>query len=86
MQHALDDAIAAIDAALARAPNDAALLARREALVAERERVRRGADAPELARRLADLEAQMSRPGADAKLVEEYERLREAHRAAVRLR
>lgn len=83
---ALDDAIAAIDAALARAPNDETLRARREALVAERERVRRGADAPELARRLADLEAQMSQPGADAKLVEEYERVREAHRRAVRLR
>ena len=84
--HALDDAIAAIDAALARSPNDAALLARREALVAERERVRRGADAPELARRLADLEAQMSQPGADAKLVEEYNYVREAHRRAVRSR
>lgn len=84
--HALDDAIAAIDAALARSPNDEVLLARREALVAERERVRRGADAPELARRLAKLEEQMAGSRADKELVEEYERLREAHRRAVRSR
>lgn len=84
--HALDAAIAALDAALARNPDDATLIARRAALIAERANVARGGDAPELRRRLAEIEERMAQPGADHELLEEYERLQSELRHARRLR